>query len=140
MAREDKIQRALEWAGGMRGKHIPNSKNHECRDLPEEALKRHGLVTSKTLTPGGQDFRKDNYVWGEQVKERDTRPGDIIQFRNHVVKKTVEIVMTFSDGSFQKETKREEQKRPHHTAIANGAFNAADEIDQSLMMPPSLHE
>jgi hypothetical protein len=126
MAREDKIQRALEWARGMRGKHVPNSKHHECWDLPEEALKRHGLVTSTTLTPKDGDFRKADYVWGEQVKERDTRPGDIIQFRNHVVKKTTKAVITFPDGSYREESRWEEQKRPHHTAIANGAFNAAD--------------
>lgn len=116
----------------MRGKHVPNSKNHECWDLPEEALKRHGLVTSKTLTPQDKDFRKADYVWGEQVKERDTRPGDIIQFRNHVVKKTTITVITFPDGSYRTESQREEQKRPHHTAIADGAFNQADGTIETL--------
>src|SRR4051812_27189443 len=79
----------------------------ECTRLVEEALKKDG---KKTTHDFGKTKKTDDYIWGLQISPEDARPGDIIQFRNHVLYVTVRK----QDAEGEKETAH---RRPHHTAI-----------------------
>jgi hypothetical protein len=67
----------------------------------------------------------DDYVWGTAIAVGAAIPGDILQFRNHIVTTTVITKVTLEDGSGTIETKQSTMKRPHQTAIVaenRGAF------------------
>src|SRR5262249_21646351 len=101
----------------------------ECWDLGELALKAAGAQTSTDLTP---NFRADSdFVWGTPVKDlKDVEPGDILQFRDHVVTVTTKTEYKSESGAWwMTETKttyrrqgqtRPDGTRPGHTAIVNG--------------------
>ncbi len=78
----------------------------ECWDLAEGALEAAGAKTSNDLNPQfkwGKEKRKkwdEDYIWGSEISFKELQPGDIIQFKGHV--------MTYRD---------KEYTRGHHTAI-----------------------
>lgn len=78
----------------------------ECTRLVEKALNKAGKKVTKDFGVVG---RKEDYVWGLQITLNDAHPGDIIQFRNHVMAVTVRR----ADGGSVETT----HARPHHTAI-----------------------
>jgi RHS repeat-associated protein len=108
----------------------------ECWDLGEEALKSAGAQTSKDLTP---NFGADSdYVWGTPVKDlKNLEPGDILQFRDHVVTITKVTTIKYKDGSTESDeadprivphkrggVARKDGTIPGHTAIVNGRVDA----------------
>lgn len=78
----------------------------ECWDLAEEALKDAGAKTSRDF---GKITHTADYKWGTAVKMEQAMPGDIIQFKNHIIvhKKIKE------DGSGIISTSTTD----HHTAV-----------------------
>jgi hypothetical protein len=90
----------------------------ECFDLANQALKNAGAKSASdfgTVTPDA------DYVWGSTVQLAAIRPGDVLQYRNYVQTRTVEVKTTINlpDGGtldLSEETSVE-LKRPHHTSI-----------------------
>ncbi|MEO8630343.1 MAG: CHAP domain-containing protein [Betaproteobacteria bacterium] len=92
----------LSFARDKIGQRVGNG---ECFDLADQALRNAGAKSAAhfgTVTPNA------NYVWGRRVSLAETRPGDIIQFRNYRYDRTIKTSTTI-DTDFQ--------ERPHHTAI-----------------------
>ncbi len=124
-------QKVAEFAQGNVGKKAVGKG--ECWDLGEEALKSAGAQTSKDLTP---NFGPDaDYVWGTPVKDlKNLEPGDILQFRDHMVTITRETTYKFKDETEVTKTQTEDHRRggiarqngtiPGHTAIVNGRVDA----------------
>ena len=65
----------------------------ECFALVDMALKSAGAKSAEDF---GKVTRHSDYVWGHAVDLDRIRPGDVLQFRNHVVK-----VRTDTDTSWQ---------------------------------------
>jgi len=78
----------------------------ECTTLVEQALTQAGKMTTTDFGIVGPDT---DYVWGTSVTLDASKPGDIIQFRNHVMTVTTK----WAKGGQQEVSHR----RPHHTAI-----------------------
>ncbi|MPY91461.1 MAG: hypothetical protein GEU99_26575 [Luteitalea sp.] len=97
----------------------------ECFTLADRALRSAGARSAAdhgTVTPNA------DYVWGTRVGLADIRPGDVIQFRNYVYEREIDI--TNPDGSGPTDTAV--QERPHHTAIVervegNGAITVLEQ-------------
>ena len=116
MSNNELNQKVFKWARSKLGQKIGIG---ECWDLAQGALKHAG---AKASTPSGRD---EDYVWGAPVRVQMVVPGDILQFRNHLVTKTVHTDITFDDGSGSEDTTIDPLGRPHHTAIVaenKGAF------------------
>jgi hypothetical protein len=77
----------------------------ECFALVDMALK---LAGAKSAEDFGRVTRNSDYVWGHAVTLDRVHPGDVLQFRNHVVK-----VRTETDTGWEERT----YTRPHHTAV-----------------------
>jgi hypothetical protein len=108
-ARSNKV---YEWARLQVGKRVGGG---ECWELADRALRQAGARSSTTT---GQE---DNYDWGTPVTPvQAVVPGDILQFRNHVVKTTG--TTTYPDQST--ESTESTDFRPHHTAIVAASHGA----------------
>ena len=77
----------------------------ECFALVDMALKSAGAKSAEDF---GKVTLHSDYVWGHAVDLDRIRPGDVLQFRNHVVK-----VHTETDAGWEERT----YTRPHHTAV-----------------------
>lgn len=93
----------MAYANSQVGRKVGDG---ECTRLAEQALKSAGM---KTTNDFGVTGKTADYVWGMLVSEDDAKPGDILQFRDHVM-----TVTTVKDEGGQK-TKT--YNRGHHTAI-----------------------
>ncbi|MBT9584094.1 CHAP domain-containing protein [bacterium] len=80
--------------------------NGECFTLADEALKQNGM---KSASDYGRVTPNADYKWGKPVPLNESKPGDVLQFRNY--ENTTRD--TKADGSWNEET----NSRPHHTAI-----------------------
>ena len=78
----------------------------ECFALVDGTLRAAGARSAANFKPV-RPF--DDYIWGTETTLADARPGDVIQFRNHKITKTVE-------DSKDKSTTFEE-RAPNHSAI-----------------------
>ena len=96
-------QAVLDYA---RGKEGEVDGNGECFTLADEALKQNGF---KTASDYGRVTPNADYKWGKPVKLDESKPGDVLQFRNYKNKTTTND----ADGGSSWET----QERPHHTAV-----------------------
>ncbi|CAM5790840.1 hypothetical protein ACFOHU_01435 [Ottowia pentelensis] len=101
----------LNWANGQIGKQVGAG---ECWDLADRALKNAGAKSSADYGPTGPD---DDYIWGTEVQLKDSQPGDILQFRDYVMKTKTVIDVTFADDSGWDNESETEIGHPHHTAI-----------------------
>jgi hypothetical protein len=122
-------QKVRIWAQGHLGKRVARG---ECWDLAEHALEHAAAQTSNDLGPVGDDA---DYVWGDPVDIKDVMPGDILQFRDHIVTTTTVTEYTFPDGSSETVKDETTAERGHHTAIANGkldADGAVNTLDQHV--------
>ncbi len=94
----------------------------ECFDLADQALKNAGVKSAEDFGSVAPGF---DYVWGKAVLATAAQPGDILQFRDHVQGRTIEINVDVSmpDGSGLTyfSSTFSEIGRPHHTAIVTGA-------------------
>jgi hypothetical protein len=105
----------VAWTQGKLGQQVGAG---ECWDLADQALTASGARSSTTT---GKD---DDYVWGDKVIPAGALPGDVVQFRNYVVKVKTVTDVTFDDGSGGTDEKTETLERPHHTAIVESTSNA----------------
>ena len=94
----------------------------ECFDLADAALKAAG---AKSADAYGTVVPEADYVWGNKVLIGSVLPGDVIQYRDYKMVRTVtvDVTLTFSDGAeldLPDETFKNTE-RPHHTAIVTAA-------------------
>jgi|GEM_PF-6486278 len=100
-----------------------------CTNLAEEALAYAGAQDEYAIMGDDKVKEDSDYEWGDLVKDvKDIRPGDIIQFRNYVVKTDDVTVYKFPDdrGHFSDKSPwfsigtfdAADRPRPHHTAIS----------------------
>lgn len=108
-------QNVVVWARSRLGQQVGRG---ECWDLADQALRQAGAQSSTTTGAN------DDYVWGDPVELKDATPGDILQFRDHVVKTVTVVTTTFADGSEMEETSEVTQTRPHHTAVVEATPGA----------------
>src|SRR5262249_30569511 len=63
-----------------------NQGDGQCTELPEKLLEDLGGYDSDSFTPANPketDESKKDYVWGDKVSPEDSKPGDIVQFKNY---------------------------------------------------------
>ncbi len=95
-------QDVLNFAQGKQGKKVGSG---ECFDLADQALKKNGF---KTASDYGEVTPDGDYQWGKPVPLNESKPGDVLQFRDYNNKTTT---------SNDKEERWKTEERPHHTAI-----------------------
>lgn len=108
----DRLKTAAEKKVG--GKAVDGGKEKggiDCFALVDELLKSTG---GKRPSDFGAVTPKADYVWGDPVDLDRIQPGDILQFRDHIVK-----IRNQKRGEFNWEDTPPESlaRRPHHTAI-----------------------
>lgn len=99
-------QDVLNYAQSKEGEIVGSG---QCFDLADESLKANGM---KTASDYGPVTRNGDYKWGKPVPLNESKPGDVLQFRNYKNKTTE----TTKEEGGTSESWREDQ-RPHHTAI-----------------------
>ncbi len=98
---------ALKKVGG---KALTSKFGIDCFALVDALLRSLKAQTAADFCTVTGDA---DYIWGDEVALESIKPGDILQFRNHVVEThTKELRETR-----WKETESRTQTRPHHTAI-----------------------
>lgn len=80
----------------------------ECTRVAEYALKQAGMKTTSDY--GVTGGRGVDYVWGTNILADNALPGDILQFRNHVMV----VTRRRPDGTL---IESRDYRRGHHTAI-----------------------
>lgn len=83
----------------------------DCFALVDELLDKAGAKRPKDF---GEVTPSSDYVWGEPVDLDKLKPGDILQFRDHLI-----TVQTQKLGEYKWEVTSNEgpATRPHHTAV-----------------------
>jgi len=109
----------------------------ECFDLADRALRHAG---AKSAADYGKITDDADYVWGKSVELKDVQPGDILQFRNHVIWVTTTTTSKVKLHTGQTQTTTEVKKvrhtRPHHTAIVRRVLeDGAIEVFEQKVKP-----
>ena len=112
MSDEDLNVRLKSAAEGMVGKKALTSKfGLDCFALVDKLLRNLG---AQTAADGDVAVTATaDYDWGDGLMLESIRPGDILQFRKHVVQIQT---FTWANGKWY-ETESRTLTRPHHTAI-----------------------
>ncbi|WP_295386165.1 hypothetical protein [uncultured Thiodictyon sp.] len=122
-------QKIVTYASGNIGTQIGDG---ECWTLAEQALAQAGAQTSRDIMGAGKVTPDVDYVWGEKIANKDITPGDIIQFRNYVMKtRTVVSVLyknlppgvTINPNPVDESDDEETFDQKHHTSIAVKSYN-----------------
>lgn len=101
-------QKVVAWARGKLKKRVGRG---QCWDLADQALRHAGARSSTTVGSS------DDYVWGQEIPIIAAVPGDILQFRDHVVTTTTTTKTIWANGSLSSGPDAVPATRPHHTAI-----------------------
>lgn len=99
-------QDVLDYANSKKGTKVGRG---ECFDLADEALKKNGM---KTASDYGQVTPEGDYQWGKPVELNESKPGDVLQFRDYKNKTTKN-----TETDTESRTSTETAERPHHTAV-----------------------
>lgn len=119
-------QQVYNFAAGRLGRRVGRG---DCWDLPHQALTAAGAQSSDT-TRAGADYR-----WGDPIALEEVTPGDVLQFRHHVIITTVVTRATFRDGSFTETTETRRQTRGHHSAIVAAGGTTSIEVFEQNVRP-----
>ncbi len=105
-------QKVTNFANSKLGQQVGAG---ECWDLANSALKDAGAGTSSDFGPMGDDA---DYVWGTPIPDlKDVIPGDILQYRDFVMKTITKTDVSFSDNTGWVDDTSVEISHPHHTSI-----------------------
>jgi len=104
-----KLKAAAEKVVG--GKAVTSKYGIDCFGLVDKLLRDLGGKSAGDYGPLSKDA---DYDWGDGIMLDSIQPGDILQFRNHVVHSST-LQRLDSGKWFQ--TAESTAKRPHHTAI-----------------------
>ncbi len=123
-------QKVVVWARGQLKKRVGRG---ECWDLADHALRQAGARSSTTRGP------KDDYDWGQEIPIIAAVPGDILQFRDHVVMSTTTVTTTWANGTITALPDAVPANRPHHTAIVVGVAPGVLTILEQHVKPGGDH-
>lgn len=108
----DSIRSSAEKKVG--GKAVDGGKDKggiDCFALVDELLEDAGAKRPKDF---GKVTPTADYVWGDPVELDKIKPGDILQFRNHLV--TIRT-QKLGEVTWEETSIEGPAKRPHHTAV-----------------------
>ncbi len=102
-----RVKNTLEHMVGQRAvRGSRRSGGFGCFALVNKVLKS---VSAKTAADFGRITPNGDYVWGTPVNLGSVKPGDVLQFSNHVI-----LVRTdYADGSMEERS----YSRGHHSAV-----------------------
>ena len=120
----DELRRAvLQYARAHKGLPV-GPKKEGCAALADKAL---GAAKAKSADDYGPVTPTSDYSWGQPVSLECARPGDILQFKDHVatVTTTKETNITFPKGESYdyQEVKPHSYARGHHTAVVEKSLS-----------------
>ena len=107
--------RVLAFARSQEGRQVGSG---QCYDLADLALRQAGARSAPAY---GAITPDSDYVWGEPVALHDVRPGDIVQFRDFNVVRTVTTNVQLDAGATGSTQREDLSFRAHHTAIVEAA-------------------
>jgi hypothetical protein len=123
-------QKVVAWAHGKLKKRVGRG---QCWDLADQALRHAGAHSSTTVGPD------DDYEWGTEIPINTVVPGDILQFRDHVVMTTTSTRTTWANGSISSKPESIPANRPHHTAIVVAVAPGVLKIYEQHVKPDGDH-
>jgi hypothetical protein len=112
----------------------------ECFALADKIMRK---ALAKTAKDFGTVVPNADYKWGTEVTPLSTlKPGDVLQFRNHVIEETITITVTkkYDDANVKTEPsvdkKTKKHNRGHHTSIVVGVKgNILTVVEQHVLDP-----
>jgi hypothetical protein len=127
----DKNQAVLIKSRGEIGKTVGDGS---CWAFVHKVLTKAGAASSTTT---GED---DDYVWGTPIELKDIQPGDVLQFRDFVIKTVTETEIDAPDGSGGTDQKFDEKFRGHHSAVVDAIMgpNSIKIIEQHVKPGPKV--
>jgi hypothetical protein len=122
-------QQIVTYVSGNIGTQVGDG---ECWTLAEQALAQAGAQTSRDIMGASKVTPDADYVWGDKIAAKDITPGDILQFRDYVMKtRTVVSVLyknlpqgvTISPNPVDESDDEETFDQKHHTSIAAKSYD-----------------
>ena len=104
-----KLKAAAEKVVG--GKAVTSKYGIDCFGLVDKLLRDLGGKSAGDYGPLSKDA---DYDWGDGIMLDSIQPGDILQFRNHLVHSST---LQLLDNGKWFQTAESTATRPHHTAI-----------------------
>src|SRR5260370_14838849 len=104
-----KLKAAAEKVVG--GKALTSKYGIDCFGLVDKLLRDLG---GKSAGDFGTLTKDADYDWGDGIMLDSIQPGDILQFRNHIVHSST---LQLLDNGKWFETEEATARRPHHTPI-----------------------
>jgi hypothetical protein len=126
-----KLKAAAEQKVG--GKALTSKFGIDCFALVDKLLRS---LDAQTAADGDVKVTATaDYDWGDGILLDSIQPGDILQFRNHVVDSGI---WKLANGKWV-ETEGRTQKRPHHTAIviAVAKDGSVTVVEQNVLPNPN---
>ena len=111
-------QKIVTWIQGKMGQKVGDG---ECWTLAEQALQASGGYGSGHY---GKITDDADYEWGTKIKLTEVKAGDILQFRDHVVRTLTKTSIRFEDQSGWDEEDDQSSTQAHHTAIVKTPADA----------------
>jgi hypothetical protein len=129
------VERKVGHAAVLGGKH---KGGVGCFALVNEVLKSAGARTAAdfgTITPDA------DYVWGEAVPDvKDVKPGDILQFEDHVITIRTDTVSGPTPGKVKRVITTQTATRPHHTAVVVEVLKDGGVAVVEQHVKPDIHK
>jgi hypothetical protein len=104
-------ERIVAFAREQQGRQVGSG---ECTELAVEAMKS---ADAKDVSTYGETSADGDYVWGNPVALKDAEPGDIVQFRNFIIKIRIVAMEILPGGRSANTESWAVETRDHHTAI-----------------------
>lgn len=124
-----KLKAAAEKVVG--GKAVTSKYGIDCFGLVDKLLRDLGGKSAGDYGPLSKDA---DYDWGDGIMLESIQPGDILQFRNHLVHSST-LQLLDSGKWFQ--TAESTATRPHHTAIViSVAKDGVTVVEQNVWPDP----
>lgn len=114
------------------GKALTSKFGIDCFALVDALLRS---LDGQSAHDFGKVTKDADYQWGDGILIDSLQPGDIIQFRNHVVETSTQRLVKDKWQEFETRT----QTRPHHTAIVLevGRDGSVTVVEQNVRPDPN---
>jgi cell wall-associated NlpC family hydrolase len=112
---------------GHRSEHF--AKGDSCATLVQAALAQAKAKDLFDFPENKANTATTDYVWGDPVPLDQLQPGDIVQFKDHV------MTGYKADGSWQ------DHNRPHHSALVVSILDPGKKIEvEEQHIKPNVHK
>ena len=124
-----KLKAAAEKVVG--GKAVTSKYGIDCFGLVDKLLRDLGGKSAGDYGPLSKDA---DYDWGDGIMLDSIQPGDILQFRNHLIHSSTQQLL---DSGKWFQTAESTATRPHHTAIViSVAKDGVTVVEQNVWPDP----